>query len=195
MEIAPVIYASTCAVLRCSVLLLLVGFGYWSLTYNGLTRRRNIAKQSFSGIDIQLKKRWDLIPQLVETVKAHTESEAEVLAQISKVRNNAVANAEYNDLRSRAMLEDSLSNSALVLLAIAESYPSLQVSEQYEILQRNLTEAESQISAARRAYNAAVLRYNNLIQSFPSNLIAKSHGFKAMDFFSAEDNERNNVRV
>ncbi|MEO0413490.1 MAG: LemA family protein [Verrucomicrobiota bacterium] len=161
--------------------------------YNGLVGARNKARNSFSTIDVNLKKRHDLIPNLVETVKAYASHEQETLAQVIDARNQA--QAAGGSMGAQAAAEDQLSGAVGRLFAVSESYPDLRSSDQFLNLQRNLTEVEEQISAARRAYNAAVLSMNNKVESFPTNLIASKFGFKALDFFEAGAGERDSVSV
>lgn len=163
----------------------------WLVMYNGLVTKRNKVRRALSGIDIQLKKRWDLIPRLVETVKGYAKHERELFERVVEARR-AAKNSERGS-GERFMNESILSESTPRLLAIAEDYPDLKANEQFEWLQRNLTEVESQISAARRSFNANVLIYNNSLETMPSAIIARKHNFESMDFFSINPNQRQNV--
>lgn len=175
------------------IVVALVALIYWISTYNRLIALQNLIKRSFSGIDIQLKKRWDLIPQLVATVKAHTKQESELLTAIVNARK--IAQSESSNSHERIKQEQFISENAPQIIAVAEQYPELKSDQQFLMLQRNLTEIESQIAASRRSYNASILSYNNLVQSFPSSFIAATHQHQSIDFFSCENSERNNVRI
>jgi len=166
---------------------------FWISTYNSLISLKNQMKQTFSGIDIQLKKRWDLIPQLVTTVKAYTEHESQLLVAITEARN--IAKSSPFQSAERIKQETLITKTTPQVLGLAEQYPELKSNQQFLLLQRNLTEIESQIAASRRSYNAAVLKYNNLVQSFPSSVIASKSNHQIVEFFSIEHSERNNVRI
>jgi len=175
------------------VVCVVLGLLYWMVVYNGLVTKRNAVRSTFSGIDVQLKKRWDLIPRLVEVVKGYAAHEKEVFMKVTEARKLAMESRD--DDYSRMSNEQVIAQETPKIMALAEKYPELKADDQFLWLQRNLTEIESQISASRRAYNATVLRYNNSLQTFPSSIIASKHEFKAMDFFSIELTERQNVRV
>jgi LemA protein len=166
---------------------------YWMATYNRFVNLKNQIRQTYSGIDIQLKKRWDLIPQLVATVKGYTKHESELLESITKARTAAQSSPDQSPERFEN--ETLISRQTPQLFALAEQYPDLKADQQFLQLQRNLTEVESQISASRRSYNAAVIRYNNLVQSFPSAIIAAKHNHQPADFFSIDQNQRQNVQL
>ncbi|MDP0491492.1 MAG: LemA family protein [Verrucomicrobiota bacterium JB023] len=162
--------------------------------YNGFISRRNDMRNAFASIDVQLKKRWDLIPNLVETVKGYAEHERETYEKVINARNSA--RDMKNESPSRFAKENEISEGVGRLLAVAESYPELRSSEHFLNLQRNLTEIESQISAARRAYNAAVKSWNNGIETFPGSFFASLWDFKRADWFEvATAEEREPVKV
>ncbi len=162
--------------------------------YNGLVGRRNQARNAFSSIDVYLRKRFDLIPELVETVKGFARHEEALLTRVTEARNR-VGSGNLGEAE-RLRLEGELGPAVRRLLAVAEGYPELRSGEHFLNLQRNLTEIEEQISAARRAYNAAVLEINNAVGSFPSNLVASAFGFREHEFFEPDtDGEREVVRV
>ena len=166
---------------------------YWMITYNRFVNLKNQIRQTFSGIDIQLKKRWDLIPQLVAVVKGYTKHEADLFESIIKARNAAKSSSHSGSERFEH--ESLISEKTPQLFAIAEQYPDLKSNQQFLLLQRNLTEIESQISASRRSYNAALLQHNYLVQSFPSSINAAKHDQQAVEFFSINHNERKNVQL
>lgn len=169
---------------------------YWVVVYNGLINGRNQIRRAFSGIDVQLKKRWDLIPQLVNVVKGYAKHEAELFEKVAEARANAQAATRGSELtQNRLSYEKKLAEHTTQVMAVAESYPELKSSEQFIMLQRNLTEVEAQIAASRRSYNAYVVKFNNSVESFPSNMIANQHGFKVADYFEIDLTERKNVRL
>ena len=155
-------------------LLLLAGL-ILMIIYNGLVAKRNMVRSAFSTIDVMLKKRHDLIPNLVNTVKGFASHERETFEKVISLRNQAV-NPGISDAE-RLKVEGQIGPQVGRLLAIAESYPELKSSAQFLNLQRNLTEVEEQISAARRAYNGGVLAINNAVETFPSNLVAAKFGW------------------
>lgn len=159
--------------------------------YNGHVSRRNAVDYAFSSIDVQLKKRWDLIPRLVETAKGYAKHEKELFTRVSEARN--LAKSATGDERFRR--EGEVSQELPRLMALAESYPELKADSQFLNLQRNLTEIESQISASRRAYNAAITDYNDGVQMFPSSVVAGMFGFKKREWFQIEEVERQVTNV
>jgi len=161
-------------------------------TYNGLVQSRNKVRDQFSQIDVQLKKRFDLIPNLVETVKGYAKHESETLEKVIAARNN-YANAKTDAEKMEASKE--MSRGVMNIMALAESYPDLKANTNFVDLQNQLKEVEDKISYARQFYNDSVLMYNNKIEMFPSNLIASMFGFKRENFFEADENERENVKV
>lgn len=173
------------------VVLVLLGLFVVS-NYNGLVKARNKVKDQFSQIDIQLKKRFDLIPNLVNTVKGYAKHESETLEKVINARN-IYANAKTDDEKVKASNE--LSKSLTHLFALAESYPELKANTNFEELQKELTEVEEKISYARSFYNDAVRLYNNKVQTIPSNIIASLFGFKTETFFEAAAEEKENVKV
>ncbi len=166
---------------------------YYMAVYNGLISKRNSARRAFSGIDVQLKKRWDLIPRLVEVVKGYAAHEKKVFTRVIEARKVAMEARDDGHLRMGS--EKVIAMETPKIMALAENYPELKADKQFLWLQRNLTEIESQISASRRAYNASVLKFNNGIETFPSSIIASKHGFTTMDFFDIDLTERENVRI
>ena len=150
--------------------------------YNGLVRRRNQVKNAWAQIDVQLKRRYDLVPNLVETVRGYMEHERETLEAVTNARNLAqqVASAGAG---ARAKAEDALSSALSRLLAVVENYPDLKANQNFLALQEELTSTENKISFSRQFYNDSVLRYNNQTQMFPSSIIASIAGFSASEFF------------
>lgn len=169
-------------------ILILVGLILFPLgiIYNSLVSRRNAVDYAFSSIDVQLKKRWELVPNLVETVKGYAKHEAALFERVTLARNQA----KSGDQSQRFANEGLLSQEIPALFAVSESYPDLKANEQFIWLQRNLTEIESQISASRRAYNAAITDYNDGVQMFPASIVAKLFGFQKREWFQIESVER-----
>jgi len=161
--------------------------------YNGFISRRNAMRHAFSSIDVQLRRRWDLVPNLVETVKGFAKHEKEVFENIIQARHAAQTLPAQGG--QRAQQEATISRGVERLLAVAEDYPELQSSAHFLNLQRNLTETESQISASRRAYNAAVQSWNNGVESFPGNLFAGFWGFEPAEWFEVQSQERSAVEL
>lgn len=160
-----------------------------AIMYNTLINRRNQVRYAFSCIDVQLKKRFDLVPNLVETVKGYAAHERELLTSVTQAREAAGRpGASWTQ-------EEMLQQQVQLLIARAEAYPELRANEQFLLLQRQLTECEEQIAAARRAYNASVMDYQNAIGMFPSSIIASMFRFTAMPSFEAAVAERANVNV
>ncbi len=150
--------------------------------YNGLVRLRNQVKNAWAQIDVQLKRRYDLIPNLVETAKGYVKHERETLEAVTKARNSAqqLASAGAGE---RGKAEGELSSALARLLVVVERYPDLKANQNFLALQEELTSTENKIGFSRQYYNDSVLRYNNQTQMFPSNLIASTTGFKASEFF------------
>jgi LemA protein len=154
-------------------------------TYNGLVRLRNQVKNAWAQIDVQLKRRHDLIPNLVETVKGYMKHERETLEAVTKARNLAVKAASAG-AGERGKAEGELSSALARLLAVVERYPTLKANENFLALQEELTSTENKISFSRQYYNDSVLKYNNQTQMFPSNVIAGMAGFRAGEFFEVK---------
>jgi LemA protein len=154
------------------------------LIYNSLVTLRNRVKEAWSDIDVQLKRRYDLIPNLVETVKGYASHERELLEKVTELRNKAM---QAKTVKEHSETENMLSQTLKSLFAVAENYPQLRASENFLELQRELSDTENKIQAARRFYNANVRDFNIKIQSFPSNIIANIFGFKEVDFFEIQE--------
>ncbi|MDO5815066.1 MAG: LemA family protein [Methanobrevibacter sp.] len=154
--------------------------------YNNLVGLRNRVKNSYAQIDVQLKRRNDLIPNLVETVKGYAAHEKGVLEEVTKARTG-VMNASTIEETSAA--DNQLTGALKTLFAVAENYPDLKANSNFQQLQSDLTDTEDKISYARQFYNDVVLKYNNACQQFPSNLMAKLFGFKEEEFYQAPAGE------
>ncbi|ODT33773.1 MAG: hypothetical protein ABS55_12510 [Lautropia sp. SCN 70-15] len=159
----------------------------WGVSlYNGLVKRRNLAEEGWSGIDVQLKRRADLVPNLVETVKGYATHERELLENVTELRNQARA-APAGDVAARSQIEGMLSGALGRLLAIVENYPELKANQNFLALQESLQGVEHDIQMARRYYNGATRDLNVMVESFPSNLVASWFGFGKKPFFEIED--------
>ena len=156
----------------------------WAVAiFNKLVKNRNLVLEGWSGIDVQLKRRYDLIPNLVETVKGYAGHEREVLARVVELRNSA---ASAQTATEKAPIENMLTQTLRQLFALAEAYPDLKANQNFLDLQGQLSEIEEQIQFSRRYYNGTARDMNILVQSFPSNIIANSFGFKMADYFEIE---------
>ena len=161
-------------------------------TYNRLVRLRNRVEAAWSQIDVQLRRRHDLIPNLVETVKGYAAHERETLEAVTKARQQAVA---AKGVEEQAQAENMLTATLRQLFAVAEAYPDLKANENFLALQEELTGTESRIAFSRQFYNEQVLAYDNALETFPSNLVAGAFSFKPKEYFEAEDGTREPVRV
>jgi LemA protein len=151
--------------------------------YNRLIRSRNILNEAWSGIDVQLKRRHDLIPNIIETVKGYVKHERKVLEEITNLRSRLAGPATVQE---KGQLESSFSQALKSIFALAEAYPDLKANQNFIELQRALTDAEEQIQLARRYYNGASRDYNIMVESFPGNIMARMFGFSKAEFFEIE---------
>ena len=173
-------------------LVLIVVVVFWVMgMYNGLVGSRNEVKNSWSQIEVQLKRRHDLIPNLVETVKGYVSHERGTLEAVTKARQQAVE--VTGSVEERAKVENALSQTLRSLFAVAEAYPDLKANQNFLALQEEIASTENKIGFARQAYNDAVLRLNNRIQMFPSNIIAGMFNFQQEKFFEVEAQEDRQV--
>lgn len=161
--------------------------------YNSLVRLRQKVKNSWSQIDVQLQRRFDLIPNLVETVKGYMKHEDEVLTKVAELRTSW---ANAGSVAEKADLDNQLSGALKTIMAVSENYPDLKANQNFSELQQELQNTENKISFSRQFYNDSVTMYNTKLEVFPSNLIASMFGFKAEDLFKAESDEaRKNVKI
>ncbi|WKV11991.1 LemA family protein [Marivirga harenae] len=161
------------------------------LMYNSLVNKKNQVENSFSTIDAMLKKRYDLIPNLVNTVKAFMKHEKDLLSEITELRTKAVS-GNLSD-SEKIDVENRISGKMGGIMVAVENYPDLKSNSNFLQLQGAWTESEEQISAARRAYNSTVTDYNNAIQMIPTNMLASMMNYKKKDWFEIPNNERNNI--
>lgn len=162
------------------------------ISYNGLVVARNRVKEAYSQIDVQLKRRASLIPNLVETVKGYAKHEKEVLEEVTKART-ALMNA--TGPKAQAEANNALTGALKSLFAVAESYPNLKASENFKELQEELSDTETKVAASRQFYNTNVLDYNNSIQTFPGSIMAQMFNFQPAEFFQASEEERQEIKV
>ena len=179
------------------LLTLLLGLGilvafYTGLTFNGLVRKRQMVKNTFSSVDVALQRRAELIPNLVEVVKGYAKHEQQLFDSVTRLRSKVVGQPAT---ASRMAAEEQLTPQLGRLMAVAEDYPELKADSQFLNLQRNLTEAESQIAASRRAYNASVFEMNTAVQQIPSSIVASVFGFDETTYFEADKDKLANPDV
>ena len=175
------------------ILAIVVLLGLWLvMTYNGLVTLRQRCRQAFSDIDVQLKQRHDLIPNLVETVKGYAAHERSTLDAVVQARNAAIA---AHGPVAQAQAEGVLQGALRQLFALAEAYPDLKANQNFQQLQTELSDLENKIAAARRFFNNAAAEYNATRESFPAVVFAQSMGFGPQDFFNLEEGERAAVRT
>jgi LemA protein len=175
------------------LLVLVVGAALFLMAiYNSLVSLRNLLEEGWSGIDVQLKRRYDLVPNLVETVKGYAKHEKETFEKVVQLRNSAMS-AKGPEEKGKA--ENAFTESIKSIFALAEAYPDLKANQNFQSLQSELSKIEDDLQNARRYYNATVRNFNMKIQQFPSNLVANMFGFKEREFFEAMEEEKQNVKV
>lgn len=173
---------------------LAVLIGLWLMAiYNGLVKLRNLKEEGWSGIDVQLKRRFDLIPNLVETVKGYASHEKETLAHITEAR--AMINQAGDDPAARMQAENILTGTLRSLFAVAENYPDLKANQNYMHLQEQLSGIEDEIQLSRRYYNGTARNLNTAIQRFPAVLVARQFGFSEAPYFEADEAEKATQKV
>ena len=162
------------------------------IIFNNFVILNNKVKEAFSTMDVYLKKRWDLIPNLVETVKGYAKHEKDTLTEVVKLRN-----ANYDDLSESDKLttNDKVGIKLGQIMLLAEKYPDLKASDNFKELSKELAEVEDEIAHARKYYNATIRDFNNKVEMFPSNIIAKLFGYKTKEMYEAKENERENIKV
>ena len=165
---------------------------YFVGVYNGLVARRNQVREAWATIDTQLKRRYDLIPNLMETVSGAAKHEKETLNAVISARNSAMS---AHGVDSRGVAENALSGALKNIFALAENYPNLKANENFLELQRELGDTETKIQAARQFYNTVVMGLNNAVEQFPSNIVARMFGITQEKLFEADKSERAAPRV
>jgi LemA protein len=177
------------AVIIIVVVVVLLALGLWT-AFNGLVKKRNRTQEAWSEIDVELKRRHDLIPNLVSTVQGYAAHEKGTFEAVTKARADAVSAGATGDPGKIAPAENALSGALRSLFAVAENYPQLRAVESFVQLQETLTATEDKIEYARRYYNTSARDYNIALQTFPRNLIAGPFGFTAVAFFATDEDER-----
>jgi LemA protein len=166
------------------------------MVYNGLISSRNQVDEAWSDIDVQLKRRYDLIPNLIETVKGYASHEKEVFLKVTEARTRAMSAEQSGDPAALGQAENMLTGTLKTLFAVAENYPQLKADQNFAKLQDELSDTENKIQASRRFYNGTVRDFNTKLQVFPTNLVAGMLGFSAREFFELENEaERANPKV
>lgn len=165
---------------------------YVFVLYNNFIKLNNKVKEAFSTMDVYLKKRWDLIPNLVEIVKGYAKHEKDTLREVVNLRNSAYDKIPNDE---KIKINEKLSNNIYKIMALAESYPDLKANENFKNLSNQLTKIEDDIANSRKYYNGSVRIYNNKVEMFPSNIFAKIFGYKVKSMFEADKSERENVQV
>ncbi len=175
------------------IIAVIIALVLWFISiYNGLIRLKNRVDEGWSDIDVQLKRRFDLIPNLIETVKGYAKHEKELFENVTRARANAMQAGSVED---KAQANNMLSQTLKSLFAVSENYPELKASDNFLKLQDELSDTENKIQAARRFYNGLVRDFNTKLQVFPTNIIAGKLGFSSRDFFEIEEAEKENVKV
>lgn len=172
-------------------IIVLIAMYFW-IQYNSLVKARNIVKEAFSTMDIYLKKRWDLIPNLVEVVKGYAKHEKQTFEEITSLRTNIYDSMSIN---KKIDVNEQITQSISKIMAISENYPELRASESFLQLSKDLTKIEDEIANSRKYYNGSVRILNNKVQMFPSNIVASIFGFKQANMFEVGAKEKNNVKV
>ena len=165
---------------------------YVFVVFNGFIKLNNKVNEAFATMDVYLKKRWDLIPNLVETVKGYAKHEKDTLEEVVKLRSG-----DYDLLNNEEKIKtnEKVTKGISKIMALAESYPNLKANENFSNLGKELTKTEDEIAQSRKYYNAVVRVFNNKVQMFPSNIVAKIFGYKNKSMFEASNDERENVKV
>lgn len=165
---------------------------YVFTTYNSLVKTNNIVKEAFSTMDIYLKKRWDLVPNLVEVIKEYAKYEKDVFSEITLIRTNSY---EKMSIDNKININEKLTDEISKIMVISENYPELKASENFLQLSKELTQIEDEIANSRKYYNGTVRILNTKIQMFPSNIVAGLFGFNQANMFEINAKEKNNIKV
>jgi LemA protein len=179
----PIFLIAVAVVIALAVLWLVVA-------YNRFIKGRNLMREAWSGIEVQLKRRYDLIPNLIETVKGYMGHERSLIEKVTDLRSRAMT---ADTVREKGQAENVLTQSLRSLFAVAEAYPDLKANQNFLELQRALSDIEEQVQLARRYYNGTVRDFNILVESFPTNVLAGMFGFKVGDFFEISDEAQRSV--
>lgn len=174
----------------CGIILLLVVYGLF--VYNKLVKLDNKVKEAFATMDVYLKKRWDLIPNIVDTVKGYAKHEKDTFKEVVDLRNSAYDKMSDDE---KINANEKLNGGINKIIALAEAYPDLKANKNFLGLQNDLSHIEDEIAQSRKYYNAVVRIFNNKVQMIPSNIFAKIFGYKPKKMFEANENEKENVKV
>ncbi len=178
------------------VVILIIWLVSWFIkTFNKLVKSRNKVRNSFSQIDVQLKRRFDLIPNLVETVKGYANHEKSILEEFAKARQMYQHAANTNNINEMADASNMITNTLSRLMIVKEQYPELKADTQFNKMMSELKDTEDKISYTRQFYNDVVLQHNNLVEMFPTSIVANMKNFKTEEFFKVNEAERENVKV
>ncbi|SHF07904.1 LemA protein [Seinonella peptonophila] len=175
-------------------IIVIVGL-FWMLTYNSLVKLRNWIEEAWAQIEVQLKRRYDLIPNLVETVKGYSKHEQETLQKVIETRNQIGSPTLDVSRNEQMQANDALSGALRQVFALSESYPDLKANQQFNQLQEELVGTENKIAYSRQLYNKTVLDYNNKIQTVPSNLVASVHKFTKQNMLTTAKEEQEPIKV
>ncbi len=165
---------------------------YALITYNNFIKLKNMVKEAFATMDVYLKKRWDLIPNIVETVKGYTKHEENTLKEVVELRNSSYDSMSDDE---KVKANQKISKDINKIMLLAESYPDLKASSNFQDLSRELSKVEEDIANSRKYYNGTVEMFNNKVEMFPSNIFAKLFGYKPKAMFETNEQERENVKV
>ncbi len=179
------------------LIIVIVAIIVWLIAiYNGLIKSKNRVKEAWSDIDVQLKRRYNLIPNLINTVKGYASHEKETLEKVVQARNMAMQAQSGGDAKKLAEAENMLSSTLKSIFALSESYPDLKANQNFLELQKELSDTENKIQASRRFYNGNVRDFNTKLEVFPTNMIAKQLKFEKKEFFEIKEaEEKKNVKV
>ena len=165
---------------------------YALITYNNFIKLKNMVKEAFATMDVYLKKRWDLIPNIVETVKGYAKHEENTLKEVVELRNSSYDSMSDDE---KVKANQKISKDINKIMLLAESYPDLKASTNFQDLSRELSKVEEDIANSRKYYNGAIEMFNNKVEMFPSNIFAKLFGYKPKEMFETDEQERENVKV
>ena len=174
------------------IILIVIIVLYTLITYNNFIKLKNRVKEAFSTMDVYLKKRWDLIPNIVETVKGYAKHEENTLKEIVELRNNSYDSMTDDE---KVQTNQRISKDIGQIMLLAESYPDLKASTNFQDLSRELSKVEEDIANARKYYNGVIEMFNNKVEMFPSNIFAKLFGYKTKEMFETDERERENIKV
>lgn len=174
------------------IILIVIIVLYTLITYNNFIKLKNMVKEAFSTMDVYLKKRWDLIPNIVETVKGYAKHEENTLKEIVELRNNSYDSMTDDE---KVQANQRISKDIGQIMLLAESYPDLKASANFQDLSRELSKVEEDIANARKYYNGVIEMFNNKVEMFPSNIFAKLFGYKTKEMFETDERERENIKV